>query len=78
MKTVSCKQIGGACEKEFSVESFDELVEASKLHAMEMMLQQDEPHLKAIEAMQDTLSDPEKMKTWLDEKRAEFEAIPES
>ena len=38
MKTMICKQLGGAvaCEFEFSATTFDEMAELSKKHCMEM------------------------------------------
>lgn len=36
MKTMTCKQLGSPCDKEFHAETFDEMVEMSKKHGMEM------------------------------------------
>ena len=36
MKTMTCKQLGGACDKEFHANSFEEMAELSKRHGMEM------------------------------------------
>ena len=36
MKTMACKQLGGACDKKFNANSFDEISEMSKQHGMEM------------------------------------------
>jgi predicted small metal-binding protein len=35
MKTMKCNQLGGACEKEFQANSFEEIAEMSKQHGME-------------------------------------------
>jgi len=32
MKTMTCKQLGGACDKEFQANSFEEITEMSKQH----------------------------------------------
>ncbi|WP_233098838.1 hypothetical protein [Aureibaculum flavum] len=48
MKTMTCKQLGGACEKKFNANTFDEIGEMSKVHAMEMVQLGDKPHLKAM------------------------------
>lgn len=37
MKTMNCKQLGGACEKEFQADSFEEIAEMSKKHGIEML-----------------------------------------
>ena len=44
MKTMSCKQLGGACEKEFHANTFEEIAEMSKKHGMEMFQTGDEEH----------------------------------
>lgn len=78
MKTMKCKQLGGACEKEFHANTFEEMAELSKQHGMEMYQKQDEAHLKAMQEMQELMKKPEKMNDWFESKRKEFEALPES
>lgn len=45
---MTCKQLGGACDKEFHAKTFDEIAEMSKKHGMEMYKKGDAKHLKAI------------------------------
>jgi hypothetical protein len=78
MKNMNCKQLGGACDKEFQASSFDEIVEISKQHGMEMFQKNDESHLEAMNEMQQLMQKPEVMKEWLESKRKEFEALPEN
>ena len=78
MKTMSCSQLGGACDKEFSAATFDEIAELSKQHGMEMYQSKDEAHLKAMSNMQDLMQEPEAMQAWFEGKRKEFEALSES
>ncbi|RLA09589.1 MAG: DUF1059 domain-containing protein [Gammaproteobacteria bacterium] len=78
MKTMSCEQLGGACDTEFHANSFDEMAEISKQHSMEMFQQQDEAHLKAMGEMKQLMQEPEAMTAWFENKRKEFEALPES
>ena len=47
MKTMTCKQLGGACDKEFHANSFEEMAELSKKHGMEMFQKGDKDHLEA-------------------------------
>ncbi len=77
MKTMSCKQLGGACDKTFSASTFEEVAELSQQHGMEMFKIQDEAHLKAMSAMQDLMKNPKAMQAWYEEKRQDFEALPE-
>ena len=77
MKTMTCKQLGGACEQTFSADTFEEIASMSQKHGKEMYHKKDEAHLKAMGEMQQLMLDPKKMNTWFEEKRNEFEALPE-
>jgi hypothetical protein len=77
MKTMSCKQLGGACDKKFHATSFEEIAEMSKQHGMEMSQKKDEAHLKAMNEMQELMKEPEAMKSWFENKKKEFDALPE-
>ena len=77
MKTMTCKQLGGACDKTFSANTFEEMAELSKKHGTEMFQQGDAAHLQVIQEMFELMKEPEKMKEWFDNKRKEFEALPE-
>ena len=74
---MTCNQLGGACGKEFRAKSFDEIAGMSKQHAMEMFQQKDAAHLKAMNDMQELMKKPEAMKEWFENKKKEFEALPE-
>jgi predicted small metal-binding protein len=77
MKTMSCKQLGGACEKKFRANSFEEIAQMSKQHGMEMFQVKDDAHLKAMNEMQALMQNPEAMKNWFESKKKEFNALPE-
>ena len=78
MKTMTCNQLGGACDKEFQAETFEEMAELSKQHGMEMFQEQDAAHLEAMNKMQELMKVPGEMEKWFESKRKEFEALPES
>lgn len=78
MKVMNCKQLGGACDKEFQANSFDEIAEMSKQHGIDMFQKSDEAHLKAMNEMQKLMQNPEAMTEWFESKRKEFNALPES
>jgi predicted small metal-binding protein len=78
MKIMSCKQLGGACDKDFRANSFEEMAEMSKQHGMEMFKKGDEAHLEAMNDMQQLMQKPTAMADWFANKRKEFEALPES
>ncbi len=77
MKTVTCKQVGGACDEKFSAETFEEIAKMSTTHAMQMFQTGDAAHLEAMSAMQGLMADPAAMQEWMDAKRKEFDALPE-
>ncbi len=77
MKTMNCRQLGGACDKEFRAETFEEIAQLSKQHGMEMFQIKDEAHLKAMSDIQALMQEPGAMQAWFDNKKKEFEALPE-
>lgn len=77
MKTMTCKQLGGACDKEFNANTFEEMAELSKQHGMEMFQTQDAAHLEAMQKIQELMKNPEDMNEWFESKRKEFEALVE-
>ena len=77
MKTMTCKQLGGACDKEFHADSFEEIAELSKKHGMEMFQKNDAPHLQAMNDMKELMKTPDAMKHWFESKRKEFESLAE-
>jgi len=77
MKTMTCKQLGGACDEEFHAKTFEEMAEMSKKHGMEMYEKGDEEHIKAMKEMKELMNDPDAMKEWIESKKKEFDALPE-
>lgn len=78
MKTMTCHQLGGACEKTFTADTFEEMAEMSKQHAMEMFKKKDPAHLLAMENMQMLMKEPGEMEQWFESKRKEFDATSEN
>ncbi len=77
MKTMTCRQLGGACDLEFKADTFEEMEELSKAHGMEMFQQNDEAHLAAMNAIREKIQDSQAMQEWMDGRRAEFDALPD-
>jgi len=77
MKTMNCRQLGGACDEEFHADTFEQIAELSKAHGMEMLAKQDKEHLEAMNQMQALMERPTAMAEWFETKRKEFEALPE-
>lgn len=76
MKTMTCRQLGGACDTKFSANTFAEIAGMSKKHGMEMYQKGDKPHLKAMEQMKELMKSPTAMNEWFDIKLKEFETLP--
>jgi predicted component of type VI protein secretion system len=76
MKTMTCKQLGGACDLEFHADTFEEIAELSKKHGMQMYQQQDESHMEAMSEMQGLMQTPDAMTKWFENKRKEFDTLP--
>lgn len=64
---MTCKQLGGACDKAFHANTFEEIAELSEKHGMDMYQIGNEEHLKAMS----------EMKEWFENRRKEFDALPE-
>lgn len=78
MKTIKCRDLGGACDVEFHANTFDEVANLSKEHAMEMLQKGDEAHLKVMGEMAELMKDPDAMQKWFEEKKKEFESLPDN
>ena len=74
---MTCKQLGGACDKEFQANSFEEMAEQSKNHGADMFQKDDADHLKAMNDMKQLMENPEAMGQWFQSKQDEFDALPE-
>lgn len=75
MKTMTCIQLGGACDKEFTAATFNDIAAMSKQHGKEMFDAGDEPHLKAMSVMREIMHTEGAMEKWMEEKMKAFEAL---
>ena len=77
MKKTTCNHLGGACDLELTGETFEEVAQKAQEHGAEMAAVQDPAHLQAMEKMRELMQNPEAMQSWMSQKKAEFEALPE-
>jgi hypothetical protein len=75
MKTMTCKELGGACSQTFSANTFDEIAMMASKHGREMVQQGDVAHVNAMNEMRNAMTSPEAMNAWMDEKRNAFNAL---
>jgi hypothetical protein len=78
MKTMTCKQLGGACSQQLTADTFDEIAMLASKHAREKVQQGDAAHIEAMNEMRSAMTSPEAMRAWMDEKRNAFNALPEN
>ncbi len=78
MKTMTCRQLGGACDQTFSANSFDEIAMMVSKHAREMVQNGDQAHVAAMNEMRNNMASPEATKAWMDDKRKAFDELTEN
>lgn len=77
MKTMTCKQMGGACDETFTAATFEEMAELSKQHGMEMFQKGDEAHLKIMGEMKELMQKPGALEQYMAEKEKAFNDHPD-
>lgn len=77
MKTMTCRQLGGPYDQEFHAASFDEMVEMSQKHGMEMAQKGDAEHISVMEEMREGMNNPEAMQEWVGRTQRTFDDLPE-
>jgi len=77
MKSMTCIQLGGACDKVFSADTFAEIAAMSKQHGMEMYKAQDAAHIEAMSKMQKRMQSTTAMQEWFAEIKKTFDALAE-
>ncbi|MBL7833170.1 MAG: DUF1059 domain-containing protein [Cyclobacteriaceae bacterium] len=77
MKTMTCKQLGGACDHPLSANSFDEIAMLVSKHAREMVGKGDQAHIEAMNEMRQQMISPQAMQAWMADKRKAFDSLPD-
>ena len=77
MKTMTCRQLAGACDEEFHAETFEAMGELSRTHAMEMAEKGDQGHIDKMEEMKTLMTKPGAVEEWFEKAQKEFDALPE-
>ena len=74
MKKLTCRDLGGPCDVEFTGESFDEIGKKSREHVIEQMQKGDEAHLSAANKMRSAT--PEQQKALMADFKKKFDEAP--
>lgn len=69
-KTVTCRELGGTCDEQFSGSTFNEIMQKGGAHMMG-----DEAHKDAIMSMEERTG--ENKEQWMERMQEEFNAKPE-
>jgi predicted small metal-binding protein len=77
MKTMTCEQLGGACDHQLRGQTADEVIKAQDRHLREAVDSGDASHEKALSAMQGRWKHPIKGMGWYRDTKKQFAALPE-
>ena len=77
MKTMTCKQMGGPCDKEFHGNTADEVIKAQDRHLKEIVKNGDTVHQEALTAMQGRWKHPIKGMGWYKQVKTDFAELAE-
>jgi hypothetical protein len=61
MKTMTCKELNGACDLEFHANNFEDIAAQSRKHGIEMFQQNDAAHIEAMNKMKELMQTPKAM-----------------
>jgi len=77
METMTCRQLGGACDLELSADTADELIKAQDKHLREAVAAGDATHESALKDMKGRWKHPVKGMGWYKDTKRAFAALPE-
>lgn len=77
MKTMTCKQMGGPCDKAFQGNSGDEVIKMMDAHLKEVVANGDSSHEQALKDMQGRWKNPIKGMGWYLQTKKDFASLPE-
>ena len=78
MKTMTCRQLGGACDLPLTGETGDEVIKAQDQHLKEIVAAGDTEHEKALKEMKGRWKHPVAGMGWYKQVKRDFAALPES
>jgi predicted small metal-binding protein len=77
MKTMTCRQLGGACDLALTGESADEVIQAQDKHLKDIVAGGDTDHQAALKDMKSRWKNPIKGMGWYKQTKRDFAALPE-
>ncbi len=77
MKTMTCQQLGGACDLPLRGSTADEVIKAQDKHLKEAVAAGDTTHAQALDEMKGRWKHPIKGMGWYKNTKREFAELPE-
>jgi len=77
MKTMTCKQLGGACDQPHRADTADDVIKLQDKHLKEMAAAGDEAHGPAAAAMKGRWKRPLSGMKWYKTTKRDFAALPD-
>ena len=77
MKTMTCQQLGGACDLELRGDTADDVIKAQDQHLKDVVAQGDAAHEPALRDMQGRWKHPIRGMGWYRATKKEFAALPD-
>ena len=77
MKTMTCRQLGGACDLPLTGDTGDEVIKAQDRHLKEVVKNGDTQHEEAAKAMKERWRHPVAGMGWYRKVKRDFAALPE-
>ena len=77
MKTMTCRQLGGACDLQLSGSTADEVIKAQDKHLRDAVAAGDATHEPARNEMKGRWKHPVKGMGWYKDTKRDFAALPE-
>ena len=77
MKTMTCRQLGGACDHALRGETADAVIKAQDAHLQEVVAGGDQAHRDALDAMKGRWKHPLSGMKWYKSTKREFASLPE-
>ena len=78
MKTMTCKDLGGPCDRELHGDTADEIIKAQDRHLEETVADGDDTHAGALKEMKGRWKHPIAGMGWYKQTKRSFAALPES
>jgi predicted small metal-binding protein len=77
MKTMTCRQLGGACDLALRGDTADEVIKAQDKHLREVVAAGDEAHESALKEMKGRWKRPVSGMRWYRKTKRDFAELPE-